>query len=96
MTLSSSTKVTGVAVSHVHSTHQQCKTADIVDVRTGQRAETEFHTVGGSSPKEIHRYLSSVDGGDAIHVSSDAGPVVLRPVRKTLVTGPAAAEQPWQ
>jgi hypothetical protein len=31
-----------------------------------------------------------VYGGDAIGVSSDAGPIVLRVVRRKLVTGPAA------
>lgn len=51
--LSRSTKITGVVVSHVHSKQQQCKMADIVDVCTRQRMETEFHTVGGSSLKEI-------------------------------------------
>jgi len=53
--MSTSTKITGVAVSHMHSTQKQSKMADIVDVHTRQRSETEFHTVGGSSQKEIRR-----------------------------------------
>lgn len=53
--LSRSTKITGVAVSYVHSTQQQCEMADTVHVHTRQRTETEFHSVGGSNPKKIRR-----------------------------------------
>jgi len=43
---------------------------------------------------EIHRRLGSAHGEDAIDVScSDAGPVVLRAVKRTLVTGPTASQQ---
>jgi transposase len=44
--------------------------ADVVDVRTRQRAVIEFLTAEGSSPIEIHRRLRSVYGEDAIDVSS--------------------------
>ena len=42
---------------------------------------------------EIHRRLGSAHGEDAIDVSSDAGPVVLRAMKRTLVTGPTASQQ---
>jgi hypothetical protein len=51
--------------SHVRSTKQQRKMADIVDVRTRRRAVTEFLTVG-SSLTEIHRRLRSVCGEEVI------------------------------
>jgi hypothetical protein len=51
-------------------------------------------TADGCSPLEIHRRLRSVYGEDAIDVGSDAGPVVLRTVIRTLFTGPAATVQP--
>jgi len=57
---------------------------------------TEFLTAEDSSPIEIHRRLRSVYGVDVIDVSSDAGSVVIRVVKRALVTGPAAAEQPRQ
>jgi hypothetical protein len=63
---------------------------------TRQRVVVEFRTVECSSPIQIHRCLRSMYGEDAIDVSSDAGSVILRLVKRTLVTGPAAADQPWQ
>jgi len=44
---------------------------------------SEFLTTDGSSPLEIHRRLRSVYGEDATDVGSvDAGPVVLRTVKR--------------
>jgi hypothetical protein len=42
----------------------------VVDVRTRQRAEIESLTAEGSSPIEIHRYLRSMFGEDAIDCAS--------------------------
>jgi hypothetical protein len=53
-------------------------------------------TAEGSSPIEIHRRLRSVCSEDAIDVSSDTGFMALRAVKGTLVTSPAAADQPRQ
>jgi len=44
--------------------------ADVVDVRTRQSMAIEFFTVEGANPIEIHRRLRSVNGEDAIDVSS--------------------------
>jgi hypothetical protein len=52
--------------------------------------------VKGSSPIEIHRCLRSVCGEDAIDVNSDDGSFVLRALKRTVVTGPAQADQPQQ
>jgi hypothetical protein len=91
-TLYSTTRITGAPVNHLRSTQQQCKTADALYVRTRLRVVTEFLTVEDSSPIEIHRRLRSVYCVDAIDVSSDAWSVVIRAVKRALVTGPAAAE----
>lgn len=64
-------------------------------VRTGPRVGTEF-IAEDSSPIEIHRRLRNVYGVDAIDARSYARSVVIRVVKRTLVTGPAAADQPWQ
>lgn len=57
------------------------------------RVVTEFLTAEGSSPIEIHRRLRSVHGEDAIMlVQLDAGSVVLREVKRILVTGLAALQ----
>lgn len=56
---------------------------------------TKFLTAEDSSPIEIHRRLRRY-GVDAIDVSSDAGSVITRVVKRALVTGTAAAEQPRQ
>jgi hypothetical protein len=56
---------------------------DIVVVRARQRVAIEFLTVEGFSPNEIHRSLRSVYGEDAIDASSDAGPIVVRAVKRT-------------
>jgi hypothetical protein len=55
-----------------------------------------FLTADGSSPIEIYRRMRNVYGGDSINVSSDAGPVVLSEVKRKLVIGLAAADQPRQ
>lgn len=57
---------------------------------------SEFLTAEDSSQIEIHIHLRSVYGVDAIDVSSDAGSIVIRVVKRVLVTGPAAADQPRQ
>ena len=62
---------------------------DVVVVRTKQRVVIEFPTVEGFSPTEIHRSLRSVYSGDAIDAGSDAGYIVVRAVKRTLLTRPA-------
>jgi hypothetical protein len=44
------------------------------DVRTSQEVVTEFLTVEGSSPIEIHRRLRSVYGEDDIMLADTLGP----------------------
>jgi hypothetical protein len=57
----------------------------------------EFLTVEGANPIEIHRRLRSVNGEDAIDVSSVGRWVSLfKKSEKTYVTGPTAADQPQQ
>jgi hypothetical protein len=63
-----------------------------VDVHKMRRVVTEFLTAEGSSPGR----LRSVYGEDTIDVKWDAGFVVLRSTKRTLVTGPAAVDQPRQ
>ena len=63
-----------------------------MDVHTMRRVVIEFLTAEGSSPGR----LRSVCGEDTIDVNSDAGFVVLRSMKRTLVTGPAAVDQPRQ
>jgi hypothetical protein len=67
-----------------------------VRIHPRQRVVIEFLTTGGSSLLEIHRCVRGVCGEDAIAVSSDAGAIILRVVERTLLTGPAAADQLWQ
>jgi len=68
-----------------------------VDVHSRQRVVIEFLTAAGSSPIVIHRLLRSMYGEDAIDVSSVRCWVRCFESReKTLVTGPAVANQPWQ
>jgi len=69
---------------------------DVVVVRTRQRVVTEVFTVEGFSPTEIHRSLRSVCGEDASDASSNAGSIVIRAVKRTLLTHPAAGDQPRQ
>lgn len=92
--MSSTTRTIGVPVAHVCSTQTQCKMVDVVDIYTRHRVVTEFLTADGSSLTEIQRCLRSTCGDDAIDVSSDTEPIVLRAVKMTLVTGPAAANEP--
>jgi hypothetical protein len=76
--LPSSTKIIRAPVSHMCSTkQQQCKRADVVDVCTKRRVANEFLNAEGSSLIQIYRRRRSVYGEDAIHVSSDAGSVIL-------------------
>jgi len=72
--------------------------ADVVDIYTKQTAVNEFLTTDGSSPIEIHRCLRSTcdDDDDAIDVSSDTESIILKAVKRTLVTGPAVANEPQQ
>ena len=52
----------------------------------------EFCAVGGSSRIDIHKCLRSVCGEDATGITQlDTGSVIFRAVRRTLVTGLAAA-----
>lgn len=67
---------------------------DVVDVGTKQKLVIEVFTAEGSIP--IHRCLRGVCGEDAIDISSDAGSVVLRAVKRTMVAGTAVADQPQQ
>jgi len=66
--------------------------ADFVDVHTMRRVVTEFLIAEDSSPGR----LRSLYGEDTIDVNSDAGFVVLRSMKRTLMTGPAAVDQPRQ
>jgi hypothetical protein len=70
VTLSSSSRIIDAPVSHMRSTQQQCKMADVVDVRTGQRVVIKFLTSKVFSPIEIHRQLRIMYGEDATNVSS--------------------------
>jgi len=73
--------------------------ADVVDIYTKQTVVNEFLTADGSSPIEIHRCLRSTcdnDDDDAIDVSSDTKSIILKAVKRTLVTGPAVANEPQQ
>ena len=81
-TLSSATSITGAPVSQVYWTQQQCKMEDVVDV-LGSDWISHYRK---ASPIEIRRRLRSVYGGDAMYVSSDAVSVLLRAVKRTLVT----------
>jgi hypothetical protein len=56
--------------------------AHVVDVRTKQRVVTGFLTAEGSNQIQIHRHLGSAYSKDAIDVSSDAGLVILRAVKR--------------
>jgi len=56
----------------------------------------EFLTVEGFSPTEIYRSLKSVYCEDAIDVSSDSGSIVVRAVKRTLLTRSAEAGKPLQ
>jgi len=102
---------TDVPAEHVRSTQRQCQMTDVVDIYTKQTAVTEFLTADGSSPTEIHSCLRSTRGGDdggggggggggddddAIDVSSDTESIILKAVKRTLVTGAAAANKPQQ
>jgi hypothetical protein len=91
---SSTTSINGASVYHVRSTQEQCKMADVVDIRPRQSVVTQFLIAEGSSPIEIHRRLRSVY--DDMDVSSNAGFVILRLVKRTLLTDPAATDQPRQ
>jgi hypothetical protein len=64
-TLSRCTWKISVPESHVRSTKQQHKMADVMDVHTRRRVVTEFLTVG-SSLIEIHIRLRSMCGEDTI------------------------------
>ena len=61
---------------------------DVVVVCTKQRVVTEFLTVEGFSPTEIHRSLRSVYGEDAIDASSDAGSNRCKSGKKDIVDTP--------
>jgi hypothetical protein len=65
-----------------------------VDVRTSQGVVVEFLTAKYSSPKEICRRLRSVFGEVALDVNSETGPVILRAVKRALVTGCHIGERP--
>lgn len=68
--------------------------AGIVDVRTGQREVIPFLTLEGSSPIRIHTSLRCVYGEDAIDIRSVRLWVRLfKSGERTLMTGPAAADQ---
>lgn len=68
-----------------------------MDVRTRQSMATEFLIVEGANPIEFHTRLRSVNGEDAIDVSSVGRWVSLfKNSEKTKVTGPTAADQPQQ
>jgi len=56
----------------------------------------EFLTVEGFSPTEIYRSLKSVYGEDAIDASSDSGSIVVRAVKRTVLTRSAAGDKPQQ
>lgn len=75
--------------------------ADVMNIYTKQTAVIEFLDADGSSPIEIERCLRSTcdnddDDDDAIDVSSDTKSIILKAVKRTLVTGPAAANEPQQ
>jgi len=57
---------------------------DVMVVRTKQRVMTEFLTVEGFSPTEIHRSLRNVYGS------------IVSAVKRSLLTGPAEGDQPRQ
>ena len=80
-TLSTATSIIGAPLSQVYWTQQQCKMEDVMDV-LGRDWISHY---GKARPIEIHRSLRSVYGGDAMYVSSDAGSVFLRVVKKTLL-----------
>jgi hypothetical protein len=69
---------------------------DIVDIHTRQKVMIELLTMEGSSLKIHHRRPRSVYAGVAIYVILNTGSVVLRVVERSLVTGPARADQPQQ
>ena len=52
---------------------------------------TDFLVAEGSSPIEIHRRLNGVYGD--MDINSEAGFVVLRTAKRTLLTGPAATDR---
>jgi len=69
--------------------------AGIVDLRTGQTEVNEFLTLEGSSFITIHTCLRYVYGEDAIDVRTvRLWSVVSKAVERTLMTSPAAADQP--
>jgi len=72
--------------------------ADNLALQTRQRVVTQLLTAEGSSPLEIHTRLGSVYCEDVIDVSSVTRRVLLlRAVRRAVVTSPAATDQPrWR
>jgi hypothetical protein len=74
---------------------EQSNNAEMADVGISARqiVVTEFLIADSSSPVEIHRRLTSVYGEDAMDVSSVTRWVrFLRAEKRTVVTGPAAAD----
>lgn len=68
-----------------------------MDIHARKKVVIELLTVEGSSLIEIHhRCLRSVYAEVAIYVNLNAGSVILRAVERSLVTGPARADQPQQ
>ena len=68
-TLSISTTIICAPGSHVRSTRQQCKIADVMDKLTRQRVVVEFLTAADIKETKIHRRLRSLYGEDATIVS---------------------------
>jgi hypothetical protein len=70
---------------------------DIVEIHTRQKVVIELLTVEGSSLIEFHhRCQRSVCAEVAIFVNLNSGSVILRAVERSLMTGPARADQPQQ
>ena len=68
-----------------------------MDIHTRHKVVVELLNVEGSSFIEIHhRRLRSVYAEVSIYVNLNAGSVILRAVERSLVTGPARADQPQQ
>jgi hypothetical protein len=71
--------------------------AVIVDIHSRQKVIIELLTVEGSTLIEFHhRCLRSVYAEVAIYVNLNTESVILRAVERSLVTGPARADQPQQ
>ena len=68
-TLPSCTTFIGAPVSHMRSTHWQCRMAAVAAVSSGRKMVIEFVTAWGSSPIEFHRRLRSVYGEGALDVA---------------------------